>query len=118
MSVSAPGFKSLVQENVVTSWDDPRMSTISGFRRKGYTPESIRAFCKHIGLNKFDSTVEINVLENAVRADLNKRAPLVMAVLNPLKVVITNYPEGQVEMLCDQIVANAEDGCFPPGIGG
>jgi glutaminyl-tRNA synthetase len=83
------------------------MPTISGFRRKGYTPEAIRAFCKHIGLNKFDSTVEINVLENFLRDDLNKRAPRRMAVLRPLKVVITNYPEGQVEAL--DAVNNPED---------
>jgi glutaminyl-tRNA synthetase len=97
----------LVQENIVNGWDDPRMPTISGFRRKGYTPESIRAFCKHIGLNKFDSTVEINVLENFLRDDLNKRAQRRMAVLRPLKVVITNYPQGQSEEL--DAVNNPED---------
>ncbi len=87
----------LVQEKHVSGWDDPRMPTISGFRRRGYTPESIRAFCKHIGMNKFDSTVEINVLENFLREDLNKRSHRRMAVLWPVKVVITNYPEGQTE---------------------
>src|SRR4051812_30065640 len=97
----------LVEENLVSSWDDPRMPTISGFRRKGYTPEAIRAFCKHIGLNKFNSTVEMSVLENFLREDLNKRAPRRMAVLRPLKVVITNYPEGQSEEL--DAVNNPED---------
>jgi glutaminyl-tRNA synthetase len=97
----------LVEEKVVAGWDDPRMPTISGYRRRGYTPESIRAFCKHIGVNKFNSTVEINVLENFLREDLNKRAPRVMGVLRPLKLVITNYPEGQTEEL--DAVNNPED---------
>src|SRR5687767_10561316 len=97
----------LVQEKVVNGWDDPRMPTISGFRRRGYTPESIRAFCRHIGMNKFNSTVEINVLENFLREDLNKRAPRLMGVLRPLKVVITNYPEGQTEEL--EATNNPED---------
>lgn len=89
----------LVTEGIVRGWDDPRMPTISGFRRKGYTPESIRAFCRHIGVNKFNSTVEVGVLENFLREDLNRRAPRVMGVLRPLKVVITNYPESQTEEL-------------------
>jgi glutaminyl-tRNA synthetase len=97
----------LVQEKIVRSWDDPRMPTISGFRRKGYTAESIRAFCKHIGVNKFNSTVDIQVLENFLRDDLNRRALRVMGVLKPLKVVITNYPEGEVEQL--DAVNNPED---------
>jgi glutaminyl-tRNA synthetase len=97
----------LVNEKIVSGWDDPRMPTISGFRRRGYTPEAVRAFCKHIGVNKFNSTVEINVLENFLRDDLNKRAARVMAVLRPIKVVITNYPEGQVEEL--EAVNNPED---------
>jgi glutaminyl-tRNA synthetase len=97
----------LVQEKLVRGWDDPRMPTLSGIRRKGYTPESIRAFCKHIGVNKFNSTVEINVLENFLREDLNKRALRKMAVLRPIKVVITNYPEGQSEEL--DAVNNPED---------
>jgi glutaminyl-tRNA synthetase len=83
------------------------MPTISGYRRKGYTPEAIRAFCRHIGVNKFNSTVEINVLENFLREDLNKRAARRMAVLRPLKVVITNYPEGQAEEL--DAINNPED---------
>src|SRR3954451_981275 len=97
----------LVEEKIVRSWDDPRMPTISGFRRRGYTPESIRNFCKHIGVNKMNSVVEINVLENFLREDLNKRAPRVMGVLRPLKLVITNYPEGQTEEL--DAINNPED---------
>ena len=75
----------LVNEGLVSGWDDPRMPTISGYRRKGYTPESIRAFCKHIGVNKFNSVVEIHVLENFLREDLNKRALRKLAVLRPVK---------------------------------
>jgi glutaminyl-tRNA synthetase len=97
----------LVRDKFVTGWSDPRMPTIAGIRRRGYTPEAMRAFCAEIGVSKYDGVVEINVLENAVRADLNKRANRVMAVLNPLKVVITNYPEGQTEML--DAVNNPED---------
>ena len=97
----------LVQEKIVNGWDDPRMPTISGFRRRGYTPESIRAFCKHIGVNKFNSTVDVQLLESFLREDLNKRAPRVMGVLRPLKVIVTNYPEGQVEQL--EAVNNPED---------
>ena len=82
----------LVQEKIVKGWDDPRMPTISGFRRRGYTPESIRTFCKEMGVNKVNAVIEISVLENYLRDDLNKRAPRVMGVLKPLKVVITNYP--------------------------
>src|ERR1700675_62973 len=85
----------LVEGRHVSGWDDPRMPTIAGYRRRGYTPEAVRAFCKHIGMNKFNSTVEIGVLENFLREDLNKRAPRALAVLRPLKVVITNYPQGQ-----------------------
>ena len=97
----------LVNEKIVSGWDDPRMPTISGFRRRGYTPESIRAFCKHIGVAKFNSTVDIQVLENFLRDDLNKRAPRKMAVLRPLKLVIDNYPESQVEAL--DAINNPED---------
>jgi len=97
----------LVQEKIVSGWDDPRMPTISGFRRKGYTPEAVRAFCKHIGVNKFNSTVEISVLENFLRDDLNKRAMRRMGVLKPLKVVITNYSETSSEEL--DAVNNPED---------
>jgi len=89
----------LVQEKHVAGWDDPRMLTIRGLRRRGYTPEAIRAFCERIGVAKFNSTVEISWLEDAIREDLNFRAPRVMAVLRPLKVVITNYPQDRVELL-------------------
>ena len=101
----------LVKEGLVTGWDDPRMPTISGLRRRGYTPEAIRMFCDRIGVAKRDSMVDIGLLEYCVREDLNKRAPRVMAVLRPLKVVIDNYPEGQVEEL--DAVNNPED----PGAG-
>src|SRR5688572_11040803 len=90
-------LKTLVDENIVKGWDDPRMPTLGGFRRRGYTPESIRAFCKNIGMNKFNSMTDIQLLESFLRDDLNKRAERRMAVLRPLKVVITNYPEGQTE---------------------
>lgn len=89
----------LVEEGYVKGWDDPRMPTISGLRRRGYTPEAIRNFCDLIGVAKRDSVVDIALLEHCVREDLNKRAPRAMVVLNPLKVVITNYPEGQIEWL-------------------
>jgi glutaminyl-tRNA synthetase len=100
-------LRTLVEEGLVRGWDDPRMPTLSGYRRRGYTPEAIRAFCKHIGMNKFDSTVEINVLENFLRDDLNKNALRKMAVLRPLKLVIDNYPDGQVETL--DAINNPED---------
>ena len=89
----------LVQDDLVNGWDDPRMLTISGLRRRGYTPASIREFCKEIGIGKRDSWIDMGVLENAVRNDLNDIAPRVMGVLDPLKVVITNYPEDQVEYI-------------------
>lgn len=101
----------LVQEKHVQSWDDPRMPTISGLRRRGYTPESIRAFCEKIGVARFNSTIDVTVLENSIREHLNKIAPRVMAVLRPIKVVLTNYPEGQVEYL--EAINNPED----PGAG-
>jgi glutaminyl-tRNA synthetase len=97
----------LVQEGHVSGWDDPRMPTISGLRRRGYTPESLRTFCERIGVAKSNSTVDIALLEHCLREDLNKRAPRVMAVLRPLKVVIDNYPEGQVEEL--EAINNPED---------
>src|ERR1700704_174685 len=97
----------LVKEKYVRGWDDPRMPTICGLRRRGYTPEAIRAFCERIGVSKTDSVIEINVLEQCIREDLNKKAPRVMAVLRPLKVVIENYPEGQSEEL--DAVNNPED---------
>ena len=97
----------LVKSGSVKGWDDPRMPTISGLRRRGYTPESIRMFCERIGVAKFNSIVDIAVLESALREDLNKRAPRAMAVLNPLKIVIENYPEGQEEEL--EAINNPED---------
>ena len=92
-------LKMLVDEHVVDGWDDPRMPTVAGLRRKGYTPESIRNFCKAIGVAKAASTVDSQMLEYFIREDLNPKAPRAMAVLKPLKLVITNYPEGQIEML-------------------
>ncbi|MFZ1770465.1 MAG: glutamine--tRNA ligase/YqeY domain fusion protein [Caldilinea sp.] len=89
----------LVEEHHVTGWDDPRMPTIAGLRRRGYTPEGIRLFCQRIGVNKTNSRVQFEVLEDAIRDDLNARAPRVMAVLRPLKVTLTNYPAEQVEWL-------------------
>lgn len=97
----------LVQEKHVSGWDDPRMPTISGLRRRGYTPESIRMFCERIGVARFFSTIDVGVLENAVREHLNAVAYRVMAVLQPLKVIITNYPEGKVEHV--EAVNNPED---------
>ncbi len=97
----------LVREGHVTGWDDPRMPTLSGLRRRGYTPEAIRNFCEAIGVAKNDSTVDIALLEYHLRQDLNKRAPRRMAVLDPVKLVITNYPEGQVEWL--EAINNPED---------
>jgi glutaminyl-tRNA synthetase len=87
----------LVKEGYVSGWDDPRMPTISGLRRRGYTPEAIRDFCERIGVAKSNSTVDFALLEHCIREDLNARAPRVMAVLRPLKVIIDNYPDGQVE---------------------
>ncbi|MEJ2144683.1 MAG: glutamine--tRNA ligase/YqeY domain fusion protein [Acidobacteriota bacterium] len=97
----------LVQGKYVSGWDDPRMPTISGLRRRGYPPESIRRFCDKVGVAKRDSIIDVALLEHTVREDLNKVAPRVMAVLNPLKVVILNYPEGQVEEL--EAINNPED---------
>ncbi len=97
----------LVEGNYVNGWDDPRMPTISGFRRRGYTPESIRNFAERIGVAKRDNIIDVALLEHSVREDLNKKANRVMAVLDPLKVVITNYPEGQLED-CEGIM-NPED---------
>ena len=100
-------LKQLVDEAVVDGWDDPRMPTIAGLRRRGYTPEAIRAFCREIGVSKADSTVDSQMLDYFLREDLLPKAPLLMAVMRPLKLVITNYPEGQVEML--EIENNAKD---------
>jgi glutaminyl-tRNA synthetase len=97
----------LVQQGHVSGWDDPRMPSICGMRRRGYSPASIRNFCKRIGVNKFNSTVDIALLEHCLREDLNKTSPRVMAVLKPLKVIIDNYPADQVEEL--DAVNNPED---------
>jgi glutaminyl-tRNA synthetase len=97
----------LVQEGHVSGWDDPRMPTISGLRRRGYTPEAIRAFCERIGVSKFNGTIDMSWLEDALRADLNRRAPRLLGVLRPLRVVIDNYAEGQTEEL--EAVNNPED---------
>jgi glutaminyl-tRNA synthetase len=97
----------LVRQGIVSGWDDPRMPTLSGMRRRGYTPEALRTFCDRIGLAKRDSLVDVAQLEHAVREDLNARAPRVMAVLDPLRVVIENYPEGKAEEI--EAVNNPED---------
>src|SRR5262245_26753577 len=102
---------SLVKSGHVRGWDDPRMPTLVGYRRRGYTPEAIRSFWERVGVAKRNSTVDVAMLEHELREDLNKRAPRVMAVLKPLKIVIDNYPEGQVEEL--DAVNNPED----PGAG-
>ena len=101
----------LVEEGRVAGWDDPRMPTIAGLRRRGYTPEAIRSFCERIGVAKRNSTVDIAMLEHCLREDLNRSAPRVMAVLRPLRVVLDNYPEERVEEL--EAVNNPED----PGMG-
>jgi glutaminyl-tRNA synthetase len=100
-------FIELVNGGHVLGYDDPRLPTLAGLRRRGYTPEAIREFCARIGVAKTDSTVDVAVLEDCVREDLNKRAQRVMAVMKPLKVVLTNYPEAQVEEL--DVVNNPED---------
>jgi len=101
----------LVGKGVVSGWDDPQMPTLSGMRRRGYTPEAIRNFCERIGVSKNDSLIDMALLENCVREDLNERTPRVMAVLRPLRVVIDNYPEGRVEEFdCPYHPKNAEMG--------
>jgi glutaminyl-tRNA synthetase len=92
---------------VVSGWDDPRMPTISGLRRRGYTPESLRDFCARIGVAKKENVIDVAQLEHSIREDLNRRAPRVMAVLRPLKVILTNYPEGQIEEV--DVINNPED---------
>jgi glutaminyl-tRNA synthetase len=96
-----------VQQGHVTGWNDPRMPTVSGLRRRGYTPESVRDFCGRIGVAKKENVIDMAQLEHSVREDLNLRAPRVMTVLRPLKVVITNYPEGQTEEV--DVINNPED---------
>ncbi len=97
----------LVEQRHVDGWDDPRMPTISGLRRRGYTPESIRDFCARIGVAKKENVIDVAQLEHSIREDLNRRAPRVMGVLRPLRLVITNYPEGQVEHV--DVINNPED---------
>ena len=97
----------LVEKKLVNGWDDPRLPTIKGLRRRGYTPEAIRAFCEHIGVAKREAIIEMQLLEHFIREDLNKRAPRVMAVLRPLKIILDNYPEDQAEEL--EAVNNPED---------
>ncbi|MBI3762823.1 MAG: glutamine--tRNA ligase, partial [Chloroflexi bacterium] len=101
----------LVKEGLVSGWDDPRMPTLSGLRRRGFTPGAIRDFCGRIGVAKNESTIDVALLEHCVRDDLNKRAPRVMGVLRPIRVVVENYPEDQVEEL--DAINNPED----PGVG-
>jgi len=96
-----------VKDGVVSGWDDPRMPTLCGLRRRGYTPESIRRFVDLIGYTKVEAINDVSLLEYAIREDLNKRAPRVFGVLNPLKVIITNYPEGSTEVM--EIENNPED---------
>jgi len=105
--LSKRALRQLVERGDVSGWDDPRMPTLSGLRRRGYTPESIRSFCDGIGIAKRDNTIQVERLEFAVREDLNRSAPRVMGVLRPLRVVIENYPEGQEEELA--AVNNPED---------
>lgn len=100
-------LKQLVDEGITDGWDDPRMPTISGLRRRGYTPESIRNFCSEIGISKADSTVDSQMLDYFLREDLQMKAPLAMAIINPLKLVITNYPEGESELI--EIENNAKN---------
>jgi glutaminyl-tRNA synthetase len=97
----------LVAQRHVAGWDDPRMPTISGLRRRGYTPESIRDFCTRVGVAKKENVIDVGLLEHCIREDLNRRAPRAMGVLRPLRLVLTNYPEGQVEQM--DVVNNPED---------
>jgi glutaminyl-tRNA synthetase len=100
-------LREFVEKGYVSGWDDPRMPTVSGLRRRGYTPESIRTFAERIGVAKTESTIDVALLEYCIREDLNKRTPRVMAVLHPLRIVISNYPEGKTEEL--EAVNNPED---------
>jgi glutaminyl-tRNA synthetase len=100
-------LKKLVDDGYVSGWDDPRMPTISGLRRRGYTPESIRNFAEKVGVAKRDNVVEMNLLEHSLREDLNKKANRVMGVIEPLKIVITNFPENEIDYL--EAINNPED---------
>jgi glutaminyl-tRNA synthetase len=97
----------LVQKGIVAGWDDPRMPTVSGLRRRGYTPESIRTFADKVGVARRDGVIDVALLESCVREDLNKKAPRVNAVINPVKLIITNYPEGEEEWV--EVINNPED---------
>ncbi len=97
----------LVQEGIVTGWDDPRMPTISGLRRRGYTPESVRMFAEKVGVARRDNVIDVALLEFCAREDLNAKVPRIYAVLDPVKVVVTNYPEGAVEFM--EAINNPED---------
>ena len=99
MITSKRKLRALVENGIVSGWDDPRMPTISGIRRRGYTPASIRDFCARIGVAKADSVVDIALLEYCIRQDLKYKAPRIMAVIDPIKVVITDYPEHKTEVL-------------------
>ena len=94
----------LVKDNHVNGWDDPRMPTITGMRRRGYTPASIRRFAEMVGVAKRDNVIDCGLLEFCVREDLNKTAPRIMAVLDPVKVIITNYPEGKTEYVTTETI--------------
>lgn len=97
MITSKRKLRKMVESGVVSGWDDPRMPTISGIRRRGYTPESLRRFCELIGVAKADNVVDISFLEYCIREDLKTKAPRIMTVIDPVKVVFTNYPEDKME---------------------
>jgi glutaminyl-tRNA synthetase len=99
-----------VNEKHVSGWDDPRMPTISGLRRRGYTPESIRYFCDRIGVARRENVIDVGLLEYFIREDLNKRADRLMVVLDPVKLIIDNYPEGKTEMLKGENNPEMENG--------
>lgn len=107
-------LKKLVDDGVVSGWDDPRMPTISGVRRRGYPPEAVRDFCERIGIAKANSEVDIRLLEHCVRENLNENAKRIMAVLDPVKLTITNYPENQTEKLFAQDMPGSEEGHWVP----
>lgn len=114
MVMSKRKLRQLVEGGYVSGWDDPRMPTISGLRRRGYTPQAIRDFCERIGIAKANSLVDVAMLEHCVREDLNAHAQRLMAVLDPIKVVITNYPEDKTEMLTCENLPNRDDRHYMP----